>query len=249
MDIEIWKPMIYKNIEWNYEISNLGNIRIKKTKKLRKLNIHDYITITLFLNNKPQKFFVHVLIAIFFVPNNDINKRYVNHINYNKHDNRATNLEWVTHQENCKHACKKIDRKTNKKIVLRYELDNNNNIMYDTCKEYESIKTILDDGFGKGVYKCLSNKIQSYNGYYWIYKYEQSHKIPLDKIDVSTFKEIANLNNYLISNDGKIYNKKRQAFLIPQIINSTFMLILEKNHIEFTAWLYYVLVVINHKRL
>lgn len=106
---------IYKDIqgyEGFYQISNLGNVKslrreneyIMKGGKTTKGN---YITYSVNLRKKGigRKFYIHQLVAKHFIKN-PLNKKEVNHKDNNPHNNKASNLEWVTHDENMKHAMK-----------------------------------------------------------------------------------------------------------------------------------------------
>ena len=113
---ELWKPI--SGYEGIYEVSSLGRVRsldrvvvdyrgIEKSVggKILKPGVTNkgYYIVSLNSVDKRHTLTVHRLVANAFVPNLD-NKPQVNHINGIKTDNRICNLEWLTNEENMKHA-------------------------------------------------------------------------------------------------------------------------------------------------
>jgi hypothetical protein len=117
---EVWKDI--KGYEGLYQISNLGIVKslvrkvvsVKKKKHMRTtkeriltnvINAQGYYMINLNINGTSKTCKIHRLVAKTFIPNPD-NKCCINHIDGDKLNNEVINLEWVTHQENSKHAHK-----------------------------------------------------------------------------------------------------------------------------------------------
>lgn len=99
-----------------YQVSSCGRVRSKdryvksgKGKRLEKgrllgsKSVRGYVSVTIHVDGKTIPVYVHRLVAEAFVPNPD-NLPCVDHVNGVKDDNRAKNLEWVTHSENTKRA-------------------------------------------------------------------------------------------------------------------------------------------------
>lgn len=112
--IEIWKPIL--NYEGMYQISNKGRVRscdryVKGGKfrigKIRKQSTtpKGYKRVTISKDGESKNFMVHRLVAEAFIQNPD-NKPQVNHIDGDKANNKANNLEWCTNGENQIHAWK-----------------------------------------------------------------------------------------------------------------------------------------------
>ena len=108
---EVWKDI--QGYEGLYQVSNKGRVRsidrliIQKSggNKCRKGQLlkptvqNGYYKVALAKYNKKTNFRVHRLVADAFIPNPN-NWSFINHIDENKSNNNAENLEWCTRQYN-----------------------------------------------------------------------------------------------------------------------------------------------------
>ena len=101
---EIWKSI--PGYEGLYEVSNTGKVRslFRYKKELKPSPItNGYLTVELWKNKHRKRIGIHRLVAMCFCKNPE-NKPYVNHLDETRDNNRADNLEWVTHIENCNYG-------------------------------------------------------------------------------------------------------------------------------------------------
>ena len=100
---EIW---CHVSVDRRYRVSNMGRFKGLRSERLLKCTKggagRGYLIASLGEGQNKIRVRLHRLVAEAFVPNPN-NKPYVNHINGNTIDNRAENLEWVTHWENIRH--------------------------------------------------------------------------------------------------------------------------------------------------
>lgn len=99
--------MIWKTIEAfpNYEVSSTGLVRNIKTGKTLKpsTTLYGYKQVGLYNFPAYKLCRVNRLVAAAFIANPN-KLPYVNHIDGNKSNNNASNLEWCTAKENTQHA-------------------------------------------------------------------------------------------------------------------------------------------------
>ena len=105
--MEEWRDI--KNYEGFYEVSNMGRIRRVKRYHGRtgvikpQLNGRGYLHVRLSKNNKVEIRLVHRIVGEAFLQP-DATRLYINHIDGQKDNNMADNLEWCTAKENYAHA-------------------------------------------------------------------------------------------------------------------------------------------------
>ena len=113
--IEIFKEVTIGGLD--YKISNFGNIIGGKGKIKQRLNKDGYLVVTLgsSKNNTRTSYFVHKLVALYFVNNDDTNKKVeVNHKDCNRANPRYDNLEWISHIDNIRYSSNKGHYKSSK---------------------------------------------------------------------------------------------------------------------------------------
>ena len=101
--MEIYKDVI--GYEGVYQVSNLGNVKSFRYGKERQMkqskDSSGYLVIGIRLNNVPKIRRVHQLVAESFLNHTRCGyKLVVNHIDFNKTNNKLDNLEIVTQREN-----------------------------------------------------------------------------------------------------------------------------------------------------
>ena len=172
---EIWKDI--KDYEGRYQVSNLGRVRsFFYGKKFHeegriistKLNNRNYTQVHLFKNGKEKMNLMHRLVAEAFIPNPN-NLPQVNHIDENKENNCANNLEWCNNKYNAYYGTR-ITRSGEKhrKQVFQYDLENNLIHIYNSLKEAGKTMNLAPTTIGD----CCRGKTNTAGGYKWKYKEE-----------------------------------------------------------------------------
>lgn len=157
-----------KCYEGLYQISNYGNIKalkkwdvnLKKYTEYEKImssfdNGGGYLVVTLVKNKKRKNYYVHRLVATYFVEN-PLNKKYVNHLDYNRYNNNASNLEWCTQKENMLYSSKRL---SHPKSFTK----TNTGEMYITYRKSRNRYRVIIDKKEIGTYKTLEEAIKVRN--------------------------------------------------------------------------------------
>lgn len=151
---EVWMPV--NGLESFYEISNFGGIRsldrftrnrhgiyLKKGRALSPCNDADgykIVCLRAFGKAIPKK--IHRLVAEAFIPRKD--GLQVNHMDCDKSNNRADNLEWISHKDNVSHAVQNGRMHTDARkigVIKRTRL---------SSSVLDVIKDMIDNGVSQG---------------------------------------------------------------------------------------------------
>ena len=175
---EEWRDVA--GYEGLYQVSDQGRVKslerkdcLGRTIKERILKPsptkYGYLIVSLHAGNKQKTLIVHRLVCEAFHDNPD-NKPQVNHINEDKADNRACNLEWCTCKQNINHGSRNIRAgkaiaKANSKSLGQYTRDG------DLVNVWPStIEVQRQTGFSRGNISLAANgKLKTAYGFIWKY--------------------------------------------------------------------------------
>ena len=159
----------WKNINKEYEISNLGRIRRTKNNGTKYLKPEvlkkGYLRVSIWENGTRKRILVHRLVAQMFIPNKDKTKTQIDHINNNTSDNRVENLRWVTPKENVQHSIEQGRFVTEIKI-----------------KAFKNVKMTQEEFSNKKKQKWDNELLSNYNKTNHLDKIESIINLPIDNL-------------------------------------------------------------------
>ena len=175
MDLKkLWKEI--KGYEGKYIISNYGEIislpRYKKNNSkmqyvepkqiCQTINKHNgYVYVQLWNDAKYKNIRLHKLVAENFLIKSE-GKTQINHIDGNKQNNKADNLEWCTASENIIHAYRTgLFSNKNKIKINQFDKEYNFIKQYSSLSEASSITGISIGNISQ----CVNKKRKTTNGF------------------------------------------------------------------------------------
>lgn len=100
---EQWKQI--EEYDGDYEVSNFGRIKSHKRTQViilsQSYTNSGYLKVSLYKDGTRKTYLVHRLVGKLFVYNNDpISQNTIDHIDEDKTNNKASNLQWMSKHEN-----------------------------------------------------------------------------------------------------------------------------------------------------
>ena len=160
--METWKQIA--GYEGLYEVSDQGRVRSMKYGNERILKLckaaNGYLRVGLYKDGQKKVSLIHRLVAEAFIPNQN-NLETVNHKDEDKTNNIASNLEWMSREDNVAYSQPQFS----KRRVQMFDRQGNLLATFPSLAEAERFTGIAN----QNISKCCLGKRKSVGGYIWRY--------------------------------------------------------------------------------
>ena len=189
---------------------------------------------------------LHRIVAYLFIPNLDLTKTIVNHIDGDTTNFKVTNLEWVTQKENVIHAVNNnLTRKPTKEVIVTNLITNKRYIFTSLleCSKFFNRHPSTISAWLRGYCSTPSN---------WIISYKNNDSGFIDSIEKLNLMEHPKYKGYFLEPDTlKVVSTHRKTpkYIKPILrANNYYQLILSKYKIQL-MFHRFVWECINHKEI
>lgn len=158
----VWKDV--PGYEGKYLVSNDGQVYSRVTSRMLCPSIcRGYAVVSLYRGREVKNCKVHRLVALAFLPNPD-GKQTVNHIDENKLNNCATNLEWATIAEQNRHGTRVVRAaRAKSREIEQYSPSGE---LIRAWPSMAAVERVL--GIRRGnIWACCEGRIASAGGFIW----------------------------------------------------------------------------------
>jgi len=181
---EEWRDVV--GYEGLYEVSNLGSVASKQKtvmakngttrsyprRKLKQYeNSSGYMRVHLCKDGSSKMVLVHRIVAMAFV-DNPSSKPFVNHLDENKQNNRADNLEWVTNDENLNYGTGRLKNAISESVPVLM-IDGDKRMVFQSATFAERAGYASSNA----IQNCCAGRQKTAGGFRWQY-------LDLSKIEV-----------------------------------------------------------------
>lgn len=164
---EIFVPIVNETNQLNFPdhyISNFGNVKRGNDMLIKECIRNGYKSVQLEFNKTRQKYVVHRLVAIFFVPGQSTEHNVVNHLDENRLNNHVSNLAWCTPLENVRHSLHHRYKKVNQIDIETNEIIGTFNSINDASFHLKNNKHAAPS-----IAHCCKGKKSCAYGFRWQY--------------------------------------------------------------------------------
>jgi hypothetical protein len=159
--MENWRDI--PGYEGRYQVSDAGRVCGQKGLLSLQPQNNGYLVAHLYLRGARRICTVHRLVALAFVAGH-FDGAHVNHLDCDRRNNAASNLEWTTQKQNMEHAVAAGRMNARKFAVVGVPLEGDLAVRFPSQRAAEKALSGRDSS---AIYHCLVGKKKSAYGHTW----------------------------------------------------------------------------------